>query len=178
MKKIVLLSMVICLSFGISYAQDGSTADFETALSAISVSVPFSNSATVGGKYFLDNKSAVEGGLSFNFQHEKEDENQEDGLMFEISGAYIQYLEVERISPYLKFGGKMSYAMGDHYELREEDEFGLSAIIGIGAEYFVTPQFSIAAEALMDFQLAPAVRFQTVTPAIKASFYFDYFTGR
>ena len=170
--------LMLSISVGTSCAQNGSTADFETGLSALTVSVPYSNSATVGGKYFLDRKSAVEGGFSFNFQHEKESENQEDGLMFEISGAYVQYLDIDRISPYLKYGGKISYAMGDYYELKDEDEFGMAAIIGIGAEYFVTPQFSIAAEALMEFQLSPCVRFHTITPAIKASFYFDYFTGR
>ncbi len=174
MKKCLMVIFIFLICFGTVYAQDDSVANFQTGLSALNVSVPYSNSATVGGKYFIDKKSAVEGGISFNFQHEKDDE-QEDGLGFEISGAYLQYIDVKRISPYLKYGGKLSYAMGDYYENKDEDEFGMAAIIGVGAEYFVTRQFSISAEALMEFQVAPCVRFHTITPAIKASFYFDYF---
>lgn len=177
MKKVIMVGLFLLICMNTAYAEDDNAANFETGLSAINVSVPYSNSAAVGGKYFLDRKGAVEGTVSFNFQHEKENE-QEDGLAFDVSGAYLQYIDIKRIAPYLKYGGKISYAMGDHYEAKDEDEFGLAAILGFGVEYFVTSQFSIAAEALMEFQVAPCVRFHTITPAIKASFYFDYFSAR
>ena len=127
--------------------------------------------AILGGKYFLTDSSAIEGGVGFSFRGEKTSEFQEKGWGLGLYGAYVYYLTNKRISPYLKAGLGITSKNGDHYE--PDDDFGFNALGGLGAEFFVTKEFSISAEALMRLQLSPTVIFESVEPSIKASFYFD-----
>jgi hypothetical protein len=129
--------------------------------------------AILGGKYFLTDTSALEGGLGFSYRNEKSSENQEKGFGLGLYGAYVYYLANKRISPYLKVGLGITSKNGAYYE--PDDNFGFNAIGGMGAEFFVTKGFSISAEALIRLQLSPTVIFESVEPSIKASFYFDNF---
>ena len=168
---------------------DNAPPQFVTGLTALHVSITDHHGASgpgekyfgdvrsaVGGKYFLDRKTAVEGEVTLVFGNEEKSENQEEGVMMGISGAYIQYIDVDRVSPYLKYGGRFAYLMGDAYEDNEDDDhFFLEARAGFGTEYFITPELSIGAEALIGLQVAPTVVFNGLIPSIRISFYFDDF---
>ena len=134
--------------------------------------------AILGGKYFLTDNSALEAGFGFSFRNEKTyndplKEDQKKGFGLGLYGAYVYYMANKRISPYLKAGLGISSRNGAHYE--PYDDFGFDAIGGMGAEFFVTKEFSISAEALMRLQLSPTIIFESIEPSIKASFYFDSF---
>ena len=90
-----------------------------------------------------------------------------------LYGGYLYYLVNKRISPYFKIGLGITSKSGAHYE--PYDDFGFDALGGMGAEFFVTKEFSISAEALMRLQLSPTIIFESVEPSIRASFYFDSF---
>ena len=129
--------------------------------------------AMLGGKYFLTDNAAIEAGAGFSYRNEKSSENQESGWGFGLYGAYVYYLANKRVSPYLKGGLGIMSKNGDHYE--PDDDFYFDALGGLGTEFFVTKEFSISAEALMRLRLSPTVVFESIEPAIRASFYFDGF---
>jgi hypothetical protein len=139
---------------------------------SLDVAIPDSDSGWIGGKYFYTNNSALECGLLFNAQEQNSSENQQDAFATEVSAAYVYYLSKKRISPYVKGGGTLSYKTGDYYDLRNEDGFGFLVLAGLGAEFFVTKEFSISAEAQVKLQLGPTCYLRTFTPFLKASFYF------
>lgn len=170
-----------------AFAEPEPVIPFEEGLSALHISATdeiaageakeqyFPDTATaVGFKYFLDRKSAVEGEASIIFMNEEEVEEQQEGIMISLCGAYIQYIDMDRVSPYFKYGGKISYLMGDAYEnYNDDDHFFVEARGGFGIEYFVTREFSIGVEALAALQVAPTVVFNSIIPSVRASFYFD-----
>jgi len=134
--------------------------------------------AILGGKYFLTDSSALEGGFGISWRNEKTyndplKDDQKKGFGLGLYGAYVYYMTNKRISPYLKVGLGISSRSGAHYE--PYDDFGFDALGGLGAEFFVTKEFSISTEALLRLQLSPTVIFESVEPSIKASFYFDNF---
>ncbi len=133
----------------------------------------------IGGKYFLLEHTAIEVGLEFDIRGEKEEYSEYlwAGTHVGLYGAYVRYFAKKRISPYVKAGAAIALNTGDRYDNNaiDQDEMDFSIIGGFGTEFFVTKELSISAEALIRLQLSPAVHFETVTPAIKASFYFDNF---
>ena len=170
-----------------AFAEPEQVIPFEEGLSALHISATndvtpgeakenyFPDTETaVGFKYFLDRKSAVEGEASLIFMNEEAVEEQQEGIMISLCGAYIQYIDMDRVSPYFKYGGKISYLMGDAYESNNDDDhFFVEARGGFGVEYFVTREFSIGVEALAAFQVAPTVVFNSIIPSVRASFYLD-----
>lgn len=182
--------LAILFVFGflsMSFAETEQVIPFEEGLSALEISATdeiasgeaeenyFPDVRTaVGFKYFLDRKSAVEGEASLIFMSEEKTEGQEEGIQIGLAGAYIQYIDMDRVSPYLKYGGRVTYLMGDAYENNNDDDhLFLEARGGFGVEYFVTREFSIGVEALLSLQVTPTVVFNSIIPSVRASFYFD-----
>ncbi|MBU0995654.1 MAG: outer membrane beta-barrel protein [Proteobacteria bacterium] len=187
MRLFLIAVLMMILFYGQVYAENADVIPFEPGLSALFISVTDENNPgeaaenyfpdikkAVGLKYFLDRRTAVEGEATFLFMNEEKAEDQEEGIMLGLAGAYIQYIDVDQVSPYLKYGGRLTYLMGDAYERNDDDDhFFLEARIGFGVEYFITREFSVGAEALASFQVAPTVVFDSIMPSVRASFYFD-----
>lgn len=196
MKK-SLLAILIVLMFTLSMSAEPVSTGTDNSVNAhrygvlsLDVYVPFTGLTSdpyspytdqtpmISGKYFLMENSALELGLEFDFRSEKEEYPQEyygDGTHIGLYGAFVHYFAKKRISPYAKAGLAMGINSGDYYELNDQDEMDFALIGGFGTEFFVTKEFSISAEALIRLLVSPTVHFSTITPAIKASFYFDNF---
>ncbi len=195
MKK-SLLAILVVLMLTVSISAEPVSTGTDTAKNAhrygvmsLDVYVPLTGSTAdpyspytdgtpmISGKYFLMENSALELGFEFDFRTDKEEypAYYADGTHIGLYGAFVHYFAKKRISPYVKAGLAIGINSGDYYELVEQDEMDFALIGGFGTEFFVTKEFSISAEGLIRLMLSPTVHFSTITPAIKASFYFDNF---
>ncbi len=176
MKKLLIM-IVIMIFTALTYAEE--TWSTENSLymgaTALDIYAPLDGTARIGGRYFLSDGAALELALSFRFQNEESDVAQAGGGMFSLQAAYDYYLTDTRVSPYLKGGLEFGYAGGDEYENSNDDGFLFGILGGFGAEFFIIKQFSVSGEALVIMQFSPSVIIATVTPRVKASFFFDLF---
>jgi opacity protein-like surface antigen len=144
----------------------------------------------MGARMMLDEKTGIDLDFIFNFASDTKN-GESEGLALALTASYFQYFKKERLSPYYKAGVNLSIftddkdidtndveeaevaaalnELGFESDSHGDDDITLSA--GLGTEYFVTPEFSLFAEALLKISFSPFT-VETVSPQAGLSFYF------
>jgi hypothetical protein len=140
---------------------------------ALRMLAPLEDTATIGGRMMLDEDTGIDLDFSFNFASDTE-EGEQEGLALDVTAAYFQYFSKGRISPYYKAGINVSVYTDDkefskNNEDGGDDDIALGA--GLGAEFFVIPEFSLFAEAMLAVAFSPFT-IGTSTPRAGLAFYF------
>lgn len=127
------------------------------------------NSASIGGRMFIDTDMAIEPSITLNLQSKDSDAGQESGTILGFSGGLMKYLSQNRVSPYLRAGGNLTLYFGDAYK---KNDTRLSGYAGLGAEYMITKELSIRASVNGGLQLSPNFALWTYTNDLILSFFF------
>ena len=183
MKKInlvVAIATFCFLSFSI-HAQDNSQQMLtqggnsgSTNKYALRVLAPLEGTPTIGGRMMLNESTGIDVDFALNFASDTKD-GEREGFALDTTVAYLHYLNKGRVSPYYKAGVNLSLYTGDKEFSTEnnpnggDDDVTLGA--GLGAEFFVIPEFSIFAEAGLAIAFSPFT-IDTFTPRAGLAFYF------
>jgi outer membrane protein W len=158
MKKVNYMTAVatLCLaSFSTHAEQDKQQMLTEQADSgsghkyALRLLTPDEANTTIGGRMMLNDKTGIDLDFAFNYGSDNED-GVVEGLALKANASYFQYISKGRVSPYYKAGVNFGVFTDDK---TGNDDITLSA--GIGAEFFIIPEFSLFAEAGLGLAFSP-----------------------
>lgn len=140
---------------------------------ALRMLAPLDDVTTIGGRMMLDESTGIDVDFAFNFASDTK-EGELEGLALDTTVAYFQYFSKGRVSPYYKAGVNLSLHTDDKEVSNDnanggDDDITLGA--GIGAEFFVIPEFSLFAEAGLAIAFSPFT-IDTFTPRAGLAFYF------
>jgi len=133
--------------------------------------VPNSGATSIGGSYVLSADSALQFDVGLGWQSEKKSKNTLSGWGLKAGGYYVGYMTKTRVSPYYKGGVALAKNGGDANKGNDDLEFSLAG--GVGAEFWVTKEFSLGGEALIGAPLTPVLKLGTAMSSLYATFYFD-----
>ena len=160
---VILLSMLSSLAF----AQENS---LKTNKFGLDFTIPSSMSASVGGRFHVEDMMALQLEFGFGYQVEDDKDNQVEGGGVKLGIFINKYLVDRRAAPYIKGGFVFAKNFGDLN--KKNDDIYLTIAGGLGVSYFVTKEFAIGGEALLVAPIAPAIKFGTTTTQLFATFYF------
>jgi len=119
----------------------------------------------IGGRMMLDDNTGIDLDLAFNYGSDNED-GVVKGLALSATAAYFQYIKKGRVSPYYKALVNFGVFTDDK---KGNDDITLGA--GLGAEFFIIPEFSLFAEAGLGIAFSPFA-IDTVSTQAGIAFYF------
>ncbi|RUM92009.1 MAG: hypothetical protein DSZ28_10045 [Thiothrix sp.] len=181
MKKInsvVAIATLFFASFSIQAQEDGQqmlTQDLNSGSGqkyALRVLSPDKDSTAIGGRMMLDDNMGVDIDLAFNFDTDTKTSNGETrtkGLGLGMQAGLINYMSKGRVAPYYKVGGGLNILTSDKGKGRDNDFYLLG---GLGAEFFIIPEFSLFAEAGLEVSIAPDFAINTGSTQVGLAFYF------
>jgi hypothetical protein len=132
---------------------------------ALRVLTPDEDTTAIGGRMMLNDNTGIDLDFAFNYGSDNED-GVVKGLALQARASYFQYISKGRVSPYYKAGVSFGVFTDDK---KGNDDINLGA--GIGAEFFIVPEFSMFAEAGLEIGLSP-FSLNTGSTQIGLSFYF------
>ena len=132
---------------------------------ALRILTPDEGSTEIGGRMMLDDNTGIDIDLGFNYGSDNED-GVVEGLALNATAAYFQYIKKGRVSPYYKAGVNFGVFTDDK---QGNDDITLGA--GLGAEFFIIPEFSLFAEAGLGIAFSPFA-IDTSSTQAGISFYF------
>jgi len=141
---------------------------------ALRVLAPLDDTTVIGGRMMLDENTGIDVDFAFNFASDTKD-GELEGLALDTTVAYFQYFDKGRVSPYYKAGVNLSVHTDDKdFSSNNNPDGGdddITLAAGIGAEFFVIPEFSLYAEGMLAIAFSPFT-IDTFTPRAGLAFYF------
>jgi len=180
MKKIsyIVAFATFCLMSFSAHAQEGDQQMLTQGVDsgsankyALRVLTPLDGNRIIGGRMMLDESSAIDLDFQFNFGSDNEvgidgKPDVVEGLALTARASYMKYIKNGRVSPYYKAGIDFGVFTDDQ---SGNDDIGLFG--GLGAEFFVIPEFSLFAEAGLSIGLSPFA-IDTGSSHVGLAFYF------
>ncbi len=144
-------------------------ADTATQDGKYTLDIGTNGSSWIGGRMFLGSDSAIEAMATLKQQSNDNDSGQQSGTKIGASGGLMKYISQGTVSPYWRVGGTLTLLSGDTYKNQDNR---LSGYVGLGAEYKITNGISIRGSVNGTLQISPTVDLWTSSSDVKVSFFF------
>ncbi len=167
MKKFLLISILMIAFVGNLLADENS---LKAGKGGLDFTIPTSMSASIAGRFNVEDLLAFQMEFGFGYQVEDENDNQVEGGGVKLGIFINKYLLDRRAAPYIKGGLSFAKNFGDLN--KNNDDVYVTLATGLGISYFITKEFAIGGEALLAFPVSPTVKIGTTTTNLFATFYF------